>query len=229
MTVKKTTVRLSDTKITLENGESKLLKAAVSTGHPVKFKSSKSGVASIDENGVILAKKPGTATITATADKTSATCKVTVKKPSVSLNKTSVKLFRKERVHLSVTSTSKTAPKWKSNKKSVATVDDNGTVTAVKNGTAVITVTIDGVFKTCEITVKKPVITFEKESVTLNVKEKYRAKATVSSKNKPVYSSSNTSVATVDENGVIYAKAVGKAFIYAKEDGTKERLTVFVK
>lgn len=229
VTVKKTTVRLSDTKITLENGESKLLKAAVSTGHPVKFKSSKSGVASIDENGVILAKKPGTATITATADKTSATCKVTVKKPSVSLNKTSVKLFRKERVHLSVTSTSKTAPKWKSNKKSVATVDDNGTVTAVKNGTAVITVTIDGVFKTCEITVKKPVITFEKESVTLNVKEKYRAKATVSSKNKPVYSSSNTSVATVDENGVIYAKAVGKAFIYAKEDGTEERLTVFVK
>ena len=106
---------------------------------------------------------------------------------------------------------------------------DFSCVTAVKNGTALITVTIDGISKTCEITVKKPVIQFEKESVTLQVKETYQTKVTVSSKNKPVYSSSNTTIASVNENGVIHAKAVGKAYIYAKEDGTKERMTVIVK
>ena len=63
----------------------------------------------------------------------------------------------------------------------------------------------------------------------MTVGENYQAKATVSSNNKPEYSSSNQNVASVDQNGKIRAKAVGKAYIYAKEDGTKERMTVTVK
>lgn len=227
--VNKTTVQLSAKTISLEIGYSAKLKATVSTGHPVKFKSGKSGIASVSENGVILAKKAGTTTITATADKASAGCKVTVKQPRVKLNRSSVSLYRKEKVKLSVTSTSKHAPKWKSNKKSVATVDENGTVTAVKNGTAIITATVDGVSRTCEVTVKKPEVSFEKESITLTVGETYPAKAKVSSKNKPEYSSSNTSVANVDSDGKIHAVSTGKAYIYAKEDGVRARLTVIVK
>lgn len=227
--VKKTVVTLSADNISLECGATKKLTARVSTGHGATFKSSKSSVASVDENGVILAKKPGSATITVTADKTQAKCKVTVKKPSVKLSKSSVSLFRKGTCRLSVTSTSKSSPKWKTNKKSVATVDETGTVTAVKNGTAVITVTVDGVSKTCNVTVKKPKIKFETDSVTLRAGETYQAKATVSSGNKPSYSSSNERVATVDSSGKIRAKEKGKAYIYAKEDGAKERLTVLVQ
>jgi uncharacterized protein YjdB len=52
---------------------------------------------------------------------------------------------------------------------------------------------------------------------------------TVSSGNTPEYTSSNVSVATVDENGLITAKSAGKATIYAKEDGTKESMKVVVK
>lgn len=81
ITVKKTTIQLSAKRISLENGETARLKASASTGHPVTYKSDRSSVASVSEKGVILAKKPGTATITATADKTSVTCKVTVKYP----------------------------------------------------------------------------------------------------------------------------------------------------
>lgn len=227
--VNKTAIRLSAKQISLEIGYSAKLKASVSTGHPVKFKSAKSSVASVSETGVISAKKAGTTTITATADKTSASCKVTVKTPKLKINRTSVSLYRKGTVKLSVTSTSKHAPKWKSNKKSVATVDETGMVTAVKNGTAVITATVDGASKTCEVTVKKPEVSFETESVTLSVGQKYETKAKVSSKNRPEYSSSNTSVASVDEHGVITAASEGKAYIYAKEDGVKARLTVIVK
>lgn len=229
ITVEKTKIELSAKSISLENGESAKLKASVSTGHPVKYKSSKSSVASVDEDGVILAKKPGTATITVTADKTSKSCKVTVKQPSVKLSKSSVSLFRKEKIRLSVTASSKSKPKWKTNKKSVATVDSSGTVCAVKHGTAIITVTVDGVSKTCEVTVKKPDIKFETDSVTLKTGETFQSKVTVSSKNKPEYSSSNSNVASVDKNGKIYAKSAGKAYIYAKEDGVKERMTVIVK
>ncbi len=227
--VNETTVQLSAKNISLEIGYSAKLKASVSTGHPVKFKSSKSSISSVSETGVIIAKKAGTATITATADKVSVGCKVTVKQPKLKINKSSVSLYRKGKVKLSATSTSKHAPKWKSNKKSVATVDENGMVTAVKNGTAIITATVDGVSKTCEVTVKKPEVSFDKESVTLIAGKQYQAKAKVSSKNKPEYSSSNTSVASVDENGLITAIGDGKAYIYAKEDGVKARMTVIVK
>lgn len=229
VTVEKTTITLSQKNISLENGYTIRLKATASTGHTVTYKSSKSSVASVDENGLITAKKPGETTITVTADKTSVTCKVKVKQPTVKISRTAVSLYRKETVRLSVQSTSKSTPKWKTNKKSVAAVDSDGTVTAVKNGTAIITVTVDGVSKTCEVTVRKPTITFGKDSITLIVGKKYQTKVTVSSKNQPEYSSSNTNVAAVDENGVIYAKSAGKAYIYAKEDGTKERMTVIVK
>ena len=119
VTVQKTSIQLSDKKISLEAGESKQLKASTSTGHPVTYKSSKSSIASVDENGKIFAKKPGTASITVTADKTSVKCKVTVKQPTVKLSKSSASLYRKKTLRLSVTSSSKNTPKWKSNKKSV--------------------------------------------------------------------------------------------------------------
>jgi uncharacterized protein YjdB len=183
----------------------------------------------VDDTGRITANKPGEATITVTADKTSVTCKVKVKEPTVKLSRTAVSLYRKETVRLSVSASSKSTPKWKTNKTSVATVDSDGTVTAIKNGTAIITVTVDGVSKTCEVTVRKPTIKFAKESVTLKEGATCQAKVTVSSGNAPEYSSSNVSVATVDEDGVITAKSVGKATIYAKEDGTKESMKVIVK
>ena len=81
--VKKTVIYLNMTSISLENGESIRLKASTSNGHTVTFRSGKSSIASVSEKGLVTAKKPGTTEITATADKTSVTCKVTVKKPSV--------------------------------------------------------------------------------------------------------------------------------------------------
>lgn len=229
VTVQKTKIQLSAKEISLENGQSARLKVNSSTGHPVTFKTSKKSIAEVDENGVITAKKPGTATITATVDKISASCRVTVKKPTVSLSKRSVSLYRNRKVRLTVKSTSNSAPKWKSNKKSVATVEQNGVVTAVKNGSAVITVTVDGVSKSCEVTVKKPVVKFAESEITMARGETRKVNVTVSSGNKPVFSSSNTSIASVDEQGNISANDAGKAYIYAKEDGVKSRMQVIVK
>lgn len=117
VTVEKTVITLSQKTISLENGYTARLKAETSTGHPVTYKSARSSIASVDENGVITAKKPGETTITVTADKTSQTCKVTVKQPTVRLDRTSASFYRKGTLRLSVSSTSKSIPRWKTNKK----------------------------------------------------------------------------------------------------------------
>lgn len=229
VTVTKTKVTLNKTSLILENGESAVLTAASSTGHKVTWKSAKTSIASVSENGKVTAKKPGTTTVTAKVDGTSVNCKVTVKSPTVRLMPSKISLYRREKYKLKVSSTSKTTPVWKTNKKSVATVDETGKVTAVKHGTAVITVTVDGVSKNCEVTVRSPKITFEQTTITLHPGERARVNATVSSGNQPAYSCSNSNVVSVDANGVITAKAAGRSYVYASEDGTKERMTVYVK
>ena len=189
ITVTKTKVTLNQTSLTLENGESAVLSAASSTGHKVTWKSAKTSIASVSENGKVTAKKPGTTTVTAKVDGTSVNCKVTVKSPTVRLMPSKISLYRREKYKLKVSSTSKSTPVWKTNKKSVATVDE----------------------------------------ITLHPGERARVNATVSSGNQPAYSCSNSNVVSVDANGVITAKAAGRSYVYASEDGTKERMTVYVK
>lgn len=229
VTVSKTKITLNYTSVSLNNGYCARLTASTSTNHPVTWKSKKSSVASVDANGKVTAKKPGSTTITVTADKVSVTCHVTVKKPTVKLSKSSVKLYRKQHLKLSVTSSSRSIPKWKSSKQSVVTVDDYGNINAIKHGTAIITVSVDGISKKCKITIKKPVIRLGTAQITLNKGQTYTPNVTVSSGNTPTYSSSNINVASVTNHGLITARESGKAYIYASEDGAKVRLIVHIR
>lgn len=227
--VKKTTISLNQTKITLEHGKTFMLKATVSSGHKPEYKCSKKSVALISEAGLITALKPGEAVITVKADKTTVHCMLTVKKPTISLNKTSVSLYRNEQFQLTASVSSGIKPTWKSNKNSVAAVSDTGTVHALKHGTATITATVDGVKKSCTVTVKSPTITLNKSSITLHPGEQQVLSAKVSSGNPPIFSSSKSSVASVNESGMITAKKKGTALIRAKEDGATAECIVLVE
>lgn len=227
--VEKTEIRLEKKAVSLDNGYSIKLTAETSTGHPVTWKSSKKSVAVVDERGWVTAKKPGKVSITATADGASASCSLTVKEPKVTLSQKKVSLYRNQTAKLLVTSTSKSVPKWKSNKSSVASVDNHGNIRALKNGKAVITATVDGVKAACEVTVKKPSISFASQEVSIAVGESKKLQVTVSSGNQPVFSSSNTNIVSVGEDGTVHGKQPGKAYVYAKEDGAKEKIRVIVK
>ena len=138
----------------------------------VEWDSSNSDVAYVD-NGKISAGYPGTATLTAyVANNPSikATCTVTVDYiQSVSINDNSVQLTEKGATHqLSATikpaNTKHNALSWSSDDTSVATVDQNGKVTAVGNGYATITCKATDTKQpnnpdltaTCSVTVKIP-------------------------------------------------------------------------
>ncbi len=152
--VNKTTIELNKKSLSLERGESFSLTAKSSTNTPVTFKVNRSSIVSITDDGVITALKPGEATVTAMADSTKVTCKVTVRKPKVTLSKTSLTLEVGESYPLTATVSSNVPPTWKSSKKSVALITEEGVITALKKGTTVITAKVDGVTKLCQVTVK---------------------------------------------------------------------------
>ena len=228
VTVNKTRISISHTKVNLQRGESVSLKAITSNGSKVTWKSRKKSVATVDEYGRITGIKPGETEITCSADGTSVTCFVTVDYPSVTLNKSRITLYRGQTFKLSADVSSNVNPKWKSNKKSVATVDQNGNVTAIKNGTATITATVDGISSSCEVIVKKPHITLSSQELTMKVGTTATITATVSSGNYPTWSTSNTNILSINSKGQITALKTGKAYVYAKEDGTKVKCTVYV-
>jgi uncharacterized protein YjdB len=180
----------------------------------------------ISENGTVVGIKPGEAIITATADGSVVSCQLKVKSPTVTLDKTSIKLYRGQKSKLSATVSSGIPPVWKTNKESVAFVDGTGAITAVKNGTAIITATVDGISKKCEVVVQKPVITLSPTELNLKKGATASVAATVSSCVTPTWSSSNPGIASVDSAGRVTALKKGTAYIYASEDGAKARCVV---
>lgn len=113
---------------------------------------------------------------------------------------------------------------WKSSDESVATVSQNGLVTALKEGPAVITViTNDGGFEaTCDVTVNKkdiPVteVQLNKETMDLMEGDEERLVVTVkpddATDKSVVWESSNETVVTVDQDGLVKAVREGDAQI----------------
>lgn len=223
VTVNKTKISISKVSASLERGETLNLSSTTSNGSLVTWKSSKKSIAMIDQNGTVTGFKPGETIISANADGSSTTCIITVKAPTIKLDKTSIKLYRGQTAKLSATVSSGVDPTWKSNKKSIAVVDGFGIITAVKNGTAIISATVDGVIKNCEVIVEKPIITLSSSELSLKKGNANTLTATVSSGNSPVWSSSNSNIATVYPAGKVIALRKGTAYIYAAEDGVKVR------
>ena len=152
---------------------------------------------------------------------------------SVSLNKTALTLDVGKSYTLTKTvspSNAVTSYTWSSSNTSVATVDGNGKVTAKKAGTATITVkTANGKTASCNVTVQAvqavpTSVSLNKTSLTLDVSKSYTLAKTVSPSNAVTsytWSSSNTSVATVDSNGKVTAKKAGTATITVKTSNGK--------
>ncbi len=228
ITVRKTKLTLNRYSLILEHGETFKLNASTSNNSTVKWKSGRKSIASVDDRGFVTANKPGDTVITVKADDTVTTCKVKVKSPTLTLDIKSLSMYRLSTVPLKVNVSSGISPKWKSNRSSVAVVDQNGYVTAIKNGTATISATVDGVTVTCSVTVKKPDIILSDTDITLKAGQTRTIKASVSSGNTPLWSTSNSDVATVSSSGKIKAIKKGTATITVIEDGTKAKCKVHV-
>ena len=130
----------------------------------VKWKSSDENVVTVDEKGKVTAVGNGTATITVTSVSGNyiATVAVTVKIP-VEIEKISIeaeketltKIGESTELKVKIEPENADAQKliWKSGDEMIATVDENGKVTAIGNGTVIITVTTEDRKNTASITI----------------------------------------------------------------------------
>ncbi len=124
---------------------------------------------------------------------------------------------------------------WRSNAPDVASVSDSGLVTGLSAGTATITcTTVDGgKTATCEVSVTALLIdgiTLNTASQTINKGGTFQLSATIDPADASIpgiaWSSSNTSIATVDSTGKVTAVAGGSATITAAAtDGSNKKAT----
>ena len=154
-------VTLNSTKATLGVGQKLTLKPVTTPQYTLdKFTwtSSNPKVCSVNANGQITALKKGTATITVKTTKgKTATCKVTVKSPatSIKLNYTKRTVSAGQEIIVKATVKGYGGKLTWSCNNSCAKVDDNGNITALKKGTAIITVkTYNGKTASLTLTIK---------------------------------------------------------------------------
>lgn len=189
------------------------------TRKKAKWTSSNKEVASVSKEGLVKAKKRGMATITAKIGKKKYRCIVKVEKIKVKAVKisgvTPVEEGKRIKLKASVLpfNAENKKIKWSSSDRNVATIDQNGTVTAKKEGSTFITAaSMDGSGKSiCKnLTVKSAIVcVHETKPQIMYAGRSYK----ITVQDGKDWTSSNLSVVQVDQSGVVTPKIKGTAQI----------------
>ena len=223
-------VELNMTELKIQRGTSETLEATVQPAttnvKDLQWTSSNPEVASVDANGKVSALALGTADITVTTvdGGHTAVCNVIVIESvtGVTLDaETATLRVGEQTLQLTaVVQPSDASDKslvWTSSNAEVASVNETGLVTPLASGEALITVTtVDGGFSaTCAVTVIQPVlsITLNETSININPDMTFELVAQINpdnADNKELeWKSSDETVVTVDQNGVVTGVETG--------------------
>ena len=208
------------------------LKLTTNLKDEITWKSSNTKVATVNSTGVVTAKAKGTAVITVSCGKYSATCKITVKNPSLTLNKKSTTLYKGTRTTLKASVKGVDASKvtFTSNNTKVVVVNKTtGRIVAKAAGKAVITVKCGSLKTSCTVTVKNPTLKLAKTSASIKVGKKTTIKPKATPSGTIKYTSSNKKIATVSSKGVVTGKKKGTAKITVTCNGVSKTFKVTVK
>jgi alpha-tubulin suppressor-like RCC1 family protein len=250
-------VAVAPLEATLEAGGTQQFVASVTDlyGNPMSagviWSSSDESVAIVDQFGIATAVGEGTAIITATAQRVSGSATLTVEAPtpvvgSIDVAPVAVTLQpgntqQYEAIVRDTDGNPMTADVvWTSSDESISTVDQAGLVTAISAGTATITATVGSVSGSGTLTVEAPApvvgsVEVIPPSVALQPGNTQQYQAIVrDTRGNPmtanvVWSSSNESVAMVDQSGLVTALSEGTATITATVENVSGNATLIVE
>lgn len=237
-------VTVSPASVQMVAGETRTLQAAVQIeaglSTAVQWRSSNPSVAMVASTGMVTGVSQGTATITAVslADSTrrgTATVSITGAVRDLDVSPSAVSLFLGDSATL-VASVSAdagipTTTIWRSSNASVASVSDEGTVTALRVGTAIVTALAAADTSkraTALITVRyAPVVTMTPSSALLQPGGTRQFTANVQAdagvNTSVTWSSSNPAVAVVSSSGLVTAQSMGTTIITATSVADESR------
>lgn len=211
----------------------------------VSWTSSNSSVASVDQNGHIVAVGYGDAVITAEVSGHKAEIKVHVEVPITDFvaEETEVNVLRGKSLSLKTTITpfdtsEDTKITWTSSDTKIVTVDEKGVITGIKGGNATITGTLkNGMSVQIKVTVDTILVeslSFKEESVTVLLGQNTSQAVLINpidatETDEVVWTSSDESVALVDELGNVTGLKAGEAEITVSINKVEASYTVIVK
>lgn len=220
-------ISLENTSLEMVEGVSETLSVVVlpddATDKTVTWTSSNKDVAVVDNNGVVIAINPGETTITAKAGDQTALCKVTVKALQLELKPAVADILVGDEMDIAARVTPESANvsiTWTSSNSDLVSVDGSGHIIALATGDAVICATTEiGKTAFCNVHVRNSV-----ESVSLTAPSEtclegasMQLEVVVTPEGSPdtsiTWSSSDPSIAGVDNNGLVTAKKKGKVTI----------------
>jgi uncharacterized protein YjdB len=234
-----TSIRINEKALNLSAiGQTKQLTTTTVPENPIEnivWSSSNTSIATVNQSGLVTVVSSGTCTITATCGSKTATCAIMVNIlvpcTSISIPNTLNIVEEKSVELIPIITPSNTTDtiSWKSSDTQVAVVEDGTVIPLVQTGSCTITITCGAKSATCQVSINIQeyidnslaldglLLNTTQNTIggigkTLTIKARkmpYGAPGSVS------WSSSNTSIATVDSSGVVTAKAVGSCNITA--------------
>ena len=248
-----TTISISPSDLTLEAlGATSQLEATARDQNgntmPAQFSWSASDntVVTVDADGLVTASANGSATVTVSSGSVSASATVTVEQrpASIALSPDGVVLTALgayQPMEASVFDANDRAMAaevaWASSDAAVASVDGDGAITAHANGTTTVTATTGSVSASVTVTVQQAVssIDLAPETVTLAAIDQLAqlAATALDANGHPVdtdiaYTSSEPTVAEIDETGVVIARRNGSSTITARSGAVSATAAVTV-
>lgn len=240
-----TGISLNKESTTIAKGGTEQLEAQLTpegSNSAITWSSENEEVATVSEDGTVTGVEVGTTTITATANGHSDSCEVTVNVPleGIEITGTASTIKAGTTTQLSIRyipeeATGTGTVEWSSEHEDIATVDQNGLVTAIKDGTTTITAKIGEISDTYEIRVQEVKMTgisikgstmiHRGESETLEVT--YEPADTTDDRTVN-WSTSDPRIATVDGSGKVEAVGIGSAVITARVGSFEDTCTVEV-
>ena len=203
------------------------------SGSSVTWKTSNKKVATV-KNGKVSAVSKGIVTIEAVKDGLTASCRVKVKQPTISLNSKSVTNYNKISTRTTPSASvngvkvSGKKAKWTTSDPETATVK-NGKVKAKKTGRVTITATANGKKAKCTVKVSKPSLEIKTKSIGVKKGKTVKLKVYAKPNKKIVYKSDDKTIASVSKNGQVEGIRKGNTIIRVSCNGFKKEIPVTVK
>lgn len=209
----------------------KVLYPIYATDKGIEWYSSNKNVATVDQNGIVTAKKEGYVWINMTSlngvnGKTSpASIRIEIKNKIFELEKNYVEIYSGNSIKLNskikLTDENIKNIIWYSSNSSIATVNQNGIVTGIKKGTVWINIkTLNGEkLGICQVDIKENINKNVKIGEILELNNIIDDEIIVT--NKIIWYSDDPKIAQVDQNGIVTAISAGSTYINAKSDTTQ--------